>query len=119
MKCGHDDCFTCPYLDCILDDNKRPKKIPPKVKGRKRTEEEKKAIHQKWVDEHKEYLREYHREYKRKHKEEVRENQRNFIHKHREEHNARGRKYYQEHKEELREKRRLKREAKKLEQQML
>ena len=20
MKCGHDDCFSCPYPDCIIDD---------------------------------------------------------------------------------------------------
>ena len=34
-KCGHDDCFTCPFPDCIIDDacekgGKREKKEPVK-----------------------------------------------------------------------------------------
>lgn len=24
MKCGHDDCFTCPYTDCILPEPEQP-----------------------------------------------------------------------------------------------
>ncbi len=71
MKCDWNDCFTCPYPDCILSDNSKILKSPKPVKEKhgKRTEEEKQAIYQKWVNEHKEYLKEYNKAWTEAHKE--------------------------------------------------
>lgn len=39
MKCGHDDCFTCPYPDCVSTAlPKAVKKTPVDVKHRQRLE---------------------------------------------------------------------------------
>lgn len=44
MKCEHDDCYTCPYKDCISDVEVEPerkkrgrKKLPPEEKARRRS----------------------------------------------------------------------------------
>lgn len=43
MKCGHDNCFTCPYKDCISDVEVEPER---KKRGRKPLplEEKKKRV---------------------------------------------------------------------------
>ena len=38
MKCEHDDCFTCPYPDCVLDVRDAcysPEKIAERIRKRK------------------------------------------------------------------------------------
>ena len=34
MICTHEDCFSCPYPDCVVNDGKE-RKAPPKKRGRK------------------------------------------------------------------------------------
>ncbi len=70
MNCGHNDCFTCPYDDCI-DDEKKPKE---------RKKCDRKAYYNKWYSENREVVAERRRirYYKRKeqrmitHKERIR-----------------------------------------------
>ena len=52
MRCGHDDCYSCPYKDCISDVEVEPerkkkgrKKLPPEEKKRR----EKIAAHAYYV----------------------------------------------------------------------
>lgn len=54
MKCGHDDCFTCPYPDCISDVHVGPyakrgrKPLPPEEKAKRR-----KAYNKAYTEKHK------------------------------------------------------------------
>lgn len=55
MKCEHNDCFTCPYDDCISNvevepDRKKPgrKKLTPEEKAQ-RKEAEKIKRHERWL----------------------------------------------------------------------
>ena len=48
-KCDHDDCFTCPYEDCISSKDpkkKRPgrKRLPPEERKRHRREHQRKYL---------------------------------------------------------------------------
>lgn len=79
-KCGHDDCFTCPYNDCIdngiyEDDEKITRRGRPK-KLEFATEEEKHQYHIQKCREHyqqnKEKYRKRQKEYYEKNKEEIR-----------------------------------------------
>lgn len=61
MICTHNDCFTCPYGDCIS--NKEPEK-PKAKKGRKKMPPEEKSQRKKlkckeYYEQHKEKYREY------------------------------------------------------------
>ena len=67
-KCTHDDCFTCPYRDCIS--NREPvkrkkgrKRLPPEEKKRHRREQQR-----KYLDKHREQINERQREYYQKRK---------------------------------------------------
>ena len=66
VKCTHNDCFTCPYKDCISD--KDPVK---KKRGRPPIPLEEKRKHR----------RERQRKYISKHREEINEKQRENYHK--------------------------------------
>lgn len=54
MKCTHDNCYTCPYSDCISDVEVEPER---KKRGRKRLPPEEKA-RRKSIARHERYLRE-------------------------------------------------------------
>lgn len=54
MKCNHDNCFTCPYPDCISNVEVEPER---KKKGRKKLPPEEKA-RRKRIARHERYLRE-------------------------------------------------------------
>ena len=41
MICTHEDCFSCPYPDCVVNDEKE-RKAPPKKRGRKPMDPEEK-----------------------------------------------------------------------------
>lgn len=58
MICGHDDCFTCPFADCIVDGSKII------TKHRSDTPKDR---------------RKYDREYYNKHKEEIRKRQHEYY----------------------------------------
>jgi len=58
MRCNHNDCFTCPYPDCIAD--------APAVSERARLTEEERILHRRanqkrWYDNHKEERKAYQR----------------------------------------------------------
>ena len=53
MKCGHDDCFTCPYPDCIWGEE--PKRTPSQIK--------KNEANKRWRAAHREQRRAYDRMY--------------------------------------------------------
>lgn len=36
MKCNHNDCFTCPYPDCIMGTNDAAYKDPVKLEKKKK-----------------------------------------------------------------------------------
>ena len=36
MKCNHNDCFTCPYPDCIVGTNDAAYKDPAKLEEKKK-----------------------------------------------------------------------------------
>lgn len=68
MKCTHNDCFTCPYDDCICD-------LAPKGttgKRKKLTQEEAKArraqYNKKYYDKNRSKYQQLHRDYYRKKK---------------------------------------------------
>ena len=76
MICEHDDCYTCPYADCIASQesevNKQKKKrgrkpMDPELKRKKRS-----AYGKKYYAEHKEHLKDYMNNYYREHKAEYR-----------------------------------------------
>ena len=69
-KCTHNDCFTCPYPDCISDKDPVKKKrgrkrLPPEVKKRHRREQQK-----KYLDKHRKQINERQREYYKQRKSE-------------------------------------------------
>ena len=64
MECTHNDCFTCPYEDCISDVEVEPdrkkrgrKKLPPEERLRR-----KHLRHQKYYETHKEIWRKKYQE---------------------------------------------------------
>ena len=65
MKCSHNDCFTCPYPDCIADGKDL-------VEGRKKLSpqelvERRKATQKRWYEKHKKERKEYyHKRYLKK-----------------------------------------------------
>ena len=83
MKCEHDDCFTCPYDDCI--------------KGQGSIVKTKKKPYAQWSEEA---------------KQRARENMKRYYYSHLGERKAYSKKYYQEHKEEYKAKYLKNKEAK-------
>ena len=76
MICTHEDCFSCPYPDCVVNDEKE-RKAPPKKRGRKPMDPEEKrkkrsAYGKKYYAEHKDHLKDYMNNYYREHKAEYR-----------------------------------------------
>ena len=65
MKCNYNDCFTCPYPDCILGDEVPYKKMTP--------------------EEFKEHRREYQRQYHLKRKAEHNKRHLEYYNEHKEE----------------------------------
>jgi len=62
MSCNHDDCFTCPYPDCVHDAKARRPKLTPEERKERR-----KAYLRRYYMEHKENLaEEAHKRYLRK-----------------------------------------------------
>lgn len=79
MKCEHDDCFTCPYPDCIskkgnIDNTKKRKpgrkKLPPEVKRQNRIRQS-----QDYYNNHKEQRKIYQHDYYAKNQEEIKQRQ--------------------------------------------
>lgn len=73
MACLHNDCFTCPYPECISDKDPGEKKKP----GRKKMNPEEKrkrknAYAREYYQNHKEYYKEYMIDYYKEHKQEYR-----------------------------------------------
>jgi hypothetical protein len=61
MKCNHDDCFSCPHPDCILDDKDvvvDPVKLAEKKRKRKEYDRKYYEMHKAEMAEkaHKRYL---------------------------------------------------------------
>ena len=82
MICTHEDCFSCPYPDCVVNDEKE-RKAPPKKRGRKPMDPEEKrkkrsAYGKKYYAEHKEHLKDYMNNYYREHKAEYRARERKY-----------------------------------------
>lgn len=69
MRCTHDDCFTCPYPDCVMDSTprgsarKRSKLSPTERKIRKS------IANKKYYEKNQSRFQALHREYYRKKKE--------------------------------------------------
>lgn len=70
-RCNHDDCFTCPYPDCVKDQPKAEK--DRKDYQKKYYEEHKAEILEKYEKLYKEKKREYARQYYAQHREELKE----------------------------------------------
>lgn len=100
MKCNHNDCFTCPYPDCIK--GVRVKKEKPKATKTKPKKEvvikEKKKVGRPRKD-----RSNYWNEYYAKNAERIRENNRKRYYEKREEIQEKQRKYRKEHIEYYRE----------------
>lgn len=69
IKCKHDDCFTCPYPDCIAEKAAREEKsrnrrklTPDEIKRRKR------EINKKYYSKNRDRISELHRDYYKKKK---------------------------------------------------
>lgn len=76
MICEHDDCYTCPYSDCIVTDEKEMHR-QKKKRGRKPMDPEekrkkKRAYCKEYYKEHREHLKDYMNNYYREHKAEYR-----------------------------------------------
>ena len=76
MACEHDDCFTCPYKDCINKAEPKIEKVKKKP-GRKKMNPEVVKQHRleyqrKYNKEHKEKIYAYMKEYYKEHKAEYR-----------------------------------------------
>lgn len=68
MKCSHDDCFTCPYPDCICD---KAKKGDKKIRRSLTPEEKlrhKKEINKKYYTKNRARISEWKRDYYKKKK---------------------------------------------------
>ena len=63
-ECGHEDCFTCPYADCIVDSYAIREETP-----KKSTSDKQKECLKRWREQHPNYMRDYKREYYRKNRE--------------------------------------------------
>lgn len=85
--CGCDDCFKCPYPDCIVEyvvkpeevDNgsaetmtKEEKRLQKRREYSRKHYREHNEIYKKYRDEHKEKQREYLKQYRAEHREELR-----------------------------------------------
>lgn len=65
MKCNHNDCFTCPYPDCVIGNNQRY--VRQNIGIASNTKEYKK----KYDELNKERISEKHKEWYNAHKEEI------------------------------------------------
>lgn len=80
MTCTHNDCFTCPYPDCIVEG--RVKYQPKKKRGRKKLSPEVLAQHRReYYEKNKEKYQEYYRKYYQEHKSEYRAREKNLREK--------------------------------------
>lgn len=82
MICEHDDCYTCPYADCIVTDEKEMHR-QKKKRGRKPMDPEEKRKKK----------RAYCKEYYKKHKEHFKDYMNNYYREHKAEYRAREQKY--------------------------
>ena len=80
MICEHDDCYTCPYPDCIASQesevNKQKKKRGRKPMDPELKKKKKQAYRKEYYKKNKERLNAYMSEYYKGHKEEYRERSR-------------------------------------------
>jgi len=92
-KCN-EDCFNCPYEDCILSDSDilKREKISDELERQARIMSYKPHKHKPKKDK-KEYKHNYYQE----HREELLDYQRIYYQNHKEKRRAYQRKYYQEH----------------------
>ena len=78
MRCGHDDCFSCPYPDCILDGvnvaDKKPKRKPSSRSG----------YYRKWYEAHRTERQEYSKQYYRDNIKEGRKKRKQYYKDHQE-----------------------------------
>jgi hypothetical protein len=76
MACEHDDCFTCPYKDCIKNTEPKVDKVKKKPGRKKKNPEEVRQHRLEWQRkynaEHKDKIYAYMKEYYKEHKAEYR-----------------------------------------------
>ena len=80
MSCQHNDCFTCPYKDCISEkDNSGEKKRPGRKKMNPEVVRQNRLRYQReYYQQHRDKLNEINKQYYRDHADELREKQREY-----------------------------------------
>lgn len=99
MKCDWNDCFTCPYPDCVKDSRLMLDKIkdpaPQRIDKPKQNTVDRKAYNKAWNEAHKEWKREYARRYYKKNKARIEKKKKEHYQEHREEILAKAKVYRQ------------------------
>lgn len=118
MKCQHNDCFTCPYPDCIADSTTEAKGIEKKKTPRPKKNQNKKKIAKRDIKavvekEIKNTQKKYNREYYLTHKVEIAIKRHEAYLRNKDKVKAYQKQYYELHREDIceraKEKRRLER----------
>ena len=98
MKCKQEDCFKCPYEDCILDEGERPTKQRDYAEYQreyyKQHKEERKAYQLKYYEEHKAEITKKRREQRAADVEAARAKEREYYQKHKMKNRAIARERY-------------------------
>ena len=63
MTCEHNDCFTCPYPDCIVGDRQIIKKLSTEKKTKPKNKRN--AYYERNKEKRKQYQREYYHSHKK------------------------------------------------------
>ena len=67
IKCKHDDCFTCPYDDCICDKAKKSEKTKKEKLSPEELKRHRQETNKKYYNRNSSWISEYKRElYKKK-----------------------------------------------------
>ena len=114
MVCGHDDCFSCPYPDCI---NAAAATLAERKEGtaldRELAVSDKYQRQRAYYAAHKDEIAARQRAYREAHKDEIAAQKRAYYAAHKDEIAAQKRAYYATHKDEIAAKRRAKRAERK------
>lgn len=66
--CEHDDCFTCPYPDCISDKEPQKRKAGRKKKDPEERKRRQRIAHKKYCEANREKIKQYNHDYYMKRK---------------------------------------------------
>ena len=66
--CGHDNCFTCPYADCISDKEPQKRKAGRKKKDPEERKRRQNIAHKKYYEANRERIKKYNHDYYMKRK---------------------------------------------------